>query len=62
MIHVLCRRVSLRTIALPEWQEKSSAALPKAREGREVRAEKRGRQLFPLFRDKEVKRERRESF
>lgn len=31
---LLCR-VSLKTIALPEWQVESSAALPKAREGRE---------------------------
>jgi hypothetical protein len=39
----LSRRGSLRTIALPEWQTCSSyskAALPKAREGREVRAER----------------------
>lgn len=39
MIRFLCRSVSLRTTALPEWQVKSSAALPKVREGREVRAE-----------------------
>lgn len=51
VIFVLCRRVSLRTIALPEWRPKSSAALyPKpVRKGREEQRGDWGNWLFPLL-------------